>query len=103
MSVRGYRVIIKKTAKAHTFSFWHNPYVSDWICNDYRGENGGDIEFNKTQLKELLEDYRMRIGSGEKTEIVRGTECSLIEIVFILEKIIKEFKRGEEYIQYECY
>lgn len=112
MSVRAYKVVKPaELADDSSFNLWHDEEVMDYL-NEVSGyvdiwqkidEGGGYIELFYEQvdkaLKQAEKDYKQMAKTKDSKEKMERQK----EILETLEGILADFKKGEDYITYECY
>jgi hypothetical protein len=91
MSVRAYKIINIRTKKYPTFNCWDDQKVMDLAKNLDRYMDGGELEFEVSELKSALEEERSKDKDDQDKDFIGA-----------LTRMIRDAK-NDEYVSYYCY
>lgn len=100
MSVRAYKIIRMVIAERPTFNCWSDEFIMD-IADLSRYSDGGTIELERSEVENLIEEIKEDLAAGKKN--FRSYDISPKDALAIATATLKDFKKGEDYQQYDCY
>ncbi len=91
MSVRAYRIITKEIEKNPSFNLWQDTELCDFLnLNERLNDDGcGTVEVEVARLEEALADKELVLEDYTREQVQKDIKWAK--------------KRGEDFIEYECY
>ncbi len=117
MSIRAYKIITQTLAKAPSFNHSNNGWILECCGTDWEGNGDNQVELDRERVLEKiaelkkLEDHKSfyldtmngRIEPQKDIEEMISFSMSISEALEILETILADFDKDEDYVTYECY